>query len=108
MGWLKGWTFYPNDTKKEILREAAQLNDPDQQNISLVWKDFLECIPTGKNPHADISHGRHATNMALLGNLSAKLGRSIEWNHEKDLIVNDKEANRGLEREYRAPWKYPG
>ncbi|MFN5790308.1 MAG: gfo/Idh/MocA family oxidoreductase, partial [Bacteroidota bacterium] len=53
-------------------------------------------------------HGRHATNMALLGNLSAKLGRSIEWNHEKDLIVNDKEANGLLKREYRAPWKYPG
>jgi hypothetical protein len=45
--------------------------------------------------------------MALLGNLSAKLGRSIEWNHEKDFIVGDKEANKLLHRDYRAPWKYP-
>jgi len=107
LGWIKGWTFYPNDTKKEILRESAQLNEPDQQNINLVWQDFLNCIPSGKRPLADIAHGRHATNMALLGNLSAKLGRSIEWNHEKDLIVNDKEANGLLKREYRSPWKYP-
>jgi hypothetical protein len=45
--------------------------------------------------------------MSLLGNLSAKLGRSIEWNHEKDSIVGDKEANKLLQRDYRSPWKYP-
>jgi predicted dehydrogenase len=108
MGWQRGWTFYPNDTKKEILKEAAKMNEPDQQNIDLVWNDFMNCIPTGKLPHADIEHGRHATNMALLGNLSAKLGRSIEWDHKKDMIVGDKEANKLLKREYRKPWEYPG
>jgi predicted dehydrogenase len=107
MGWQRGWTFYPNDTKKEILKEAAKMNEPDQQNIDLVWNDFMNCIPTGKLPHADIEHGRHATNMALLGNLSAKLGRSIEWDHKKDMIVGDKEANKLLRREYRKPWEYP-
>lgn len=107
MGWQRGWTFYPNDTKKEILREEAKLNNPDQQNIDLVWKDFLDCIPTGKRPFADIERGRHATNMALLGNLSAKLGRSIEWDHAKDMIVGDKAANKLLTREYRKPWEYP-
>lgn len=107
MGWQRGWTFYPNDSKKEILREAAKMNEPDQQNIELVWNDFMNCIPTGKLPHADIEHGRHATNMALLGNLSAKLGRSIEWDHEKDMIVGDKAANKLLLREYRKPWEYP-
>jgi hypothetical protein len=45
--------------------------------------------------------------MALLGNLSAKLGRSIEWDHKKDMIVGDKEANKLLRREYRKPWEYP-
>ncbi len=108
MGWQRGWTFYPNDTKKEILKEAAKMNEPDQQNIELVWNDFMNCIPTGKLPHADIEHGRHATNMALLGNLSAKLGRSIEWDHKKDMIVGDKAANKLLRREYRKPWEYPG
>jgi len=107
LGWLNGWTFYPNDTKKEILRESPHLNEPDQQNIDLVWRDFLRCIPTGERPHADIARGRHASNMALLGNLSARLGRSITWDHTKDQIPGDKEANRLLRRDYRAPWKYP-
>ena len=39
--------------------------------------------------------------------LSLKLGRSIEWNAEKEVVVDDKEANQLLTRPYRGPWKYP-
>jgi len=45
--------------------------------------------------------------MALLGMLSLKAGRSIEWDGEKGLIKNDPEANKLLERAYRKGWEYP-
>jgi hypothetical protein len=67
----------------------------------------LKSIKTGELPHADIEHGRQATNMALLGMLSNKLGRSIEWNHEKDMVKGDDEANKLLIRNYRGEWEYP-
>jgi predicted dehydrogenase len=105
LGWQQGWTFFPNDKKKETLRMPAKLNEPDQQNIDLVWTDFLSCIKSGKRPKADIEQGRHASNMAMLGMLSAKLGRSIEWDHQKDLIVGDKAANALLLRKPRAEAK---
>jgi predicted dehydrogenase len=107
MGWQSGWTFIPNDSKKETIKEAAQLNKPDDQNIDRVWRDFLASIESKKLPFADIERGRHATNMALLGNLSAQIGRSIEWDWQKDKIVNDKPANALLKRAYRKPWQYP-
>ena len=107
MGWQQGWTFYPADSKKEIIRQAAQLDEPDQQNIKLVWQDFMRSIQSSKLPFADIEQGRQATNMALLGNLSARLGRSIQWDVEKDKILNDEEANGMLRREYRGAWVYP-
>jgi predicted dehydrogenase len=107
MGWQKGWTFFPNDKNKEAIHEDAQLNKPDDQNIDLVWKDFLASIQSGKLPFADIEKGRHATNMSLLANISAKVGRSIVWDYQKDQIVNDKEANKLLVRTYRKPWEYP-
>lgn len=107
MGWQKGWTFFPNDKNKEAIHEDAQLNKPDDQNIDLVWKDFLACIQSGKLPFADIEKGRHATNMSLLANISAKVGRSIAWDYQKDQIINDKEANKLLVRAYRKPWEYP-
>jgi hypothetical protein len=50
--------------------------------------------------------------MALLGMLSLKLGRSIQWDGQKEVCVTagggpDEEANKLLRREYRKPWVYP-
>jgi len=39
--------------------------------------------------------------------LSLKLGRSVEWDGEKERIVKDANANKLLRRDYRGEWKYP-
>lgn len=108
MGWLDGWTFYPFDRKKEILHEDPKLDEPDQQNIAALWTDFLSSIKNRTLPVCDIEIGHRSTNMSLLGMLSWKLGRSIEWDGEKQSIKNDPEANKLLSRAYRGEWKYPG
>lgn len=108
MAWLDGWTFYPADPNKEIIHQTAQLDQPDQQNIRLVWQDFLQCVKNGETPKASIDAGRQATNMALLGMLSQKIGRSIEWDAERDEIKDDPAANALLRRNYRGGWVYPG
>lgn len=108
MGWLDGWTFYPSDKKKPVLHEAPKLNKPDDQNIRELWADFLDAIKTGRRPVCDIEIGHRSTNMSLLGMLSLKLGRAVEWDGQKEEVVGDPEANKLLSRPYRAPWKYPG
>jgi predicted dehydrogenase len=107
MGWIDGWTFYPDDSKKPLIHEGSKLDQPDDQNIALLWADFLESIKTHKRPVRDIEAGHRSTNMSLLGMLSLKLGRSIEWDGEKEEIVGDADANKLLRREYRKPWVYP-
>ncbi|MEM1136463.1 MAG: Gfo/Idh/MocA family oxidoreductase [Bacteroidota bacterium] len=107
MGWMDGWTFYPNDKNKEIIHVDHQLREPDGQNIPELWTDFLQAIKKGTTPVADIQEGHYATNMSLLGMLSYKLGRSIIWDGSKDIITGDSEANKLLKRAYRAPWQYP-
>ncbi|GAB2526492.1 Gfo/Idh/MocA family protein [Spirosoma aerophilum] len=105
MGWLDGWTFYPSDSKKEVIHQDSKLDKPDDQNIALLWADFLNSIKTNKLPVCDIEIGHRSTNMALLGMLSMKLGRSVEWDGKQ--IPNDPEANKLLSRAYRGEWKYP-
>jgi predicted dehydrogenase len=107
MGWLDGWTFYPSDKRKPVVHEDAKLNKPDEQNIRELWANFLDCIKTGKRPVCDIEIGHRSTNMALLGMLSLKLGRSVQWDGEKEVIIGDEEANKLLSRPYRKPWEYP-
>jgi predicted dehydrogenase len=107
MGWQDGWTFYPARRGQPVLHEEPKLNRPDDQNIRELWADFLAGIKTDRLPVCDIEIGHRSTNMALLGMLALKAGRSVQWDGEKEQIVGDPAANRLLSRPYRAPWKYP-
>lgn len=107
MGWRDGWTFHPSDAKQPVVHEKAQHTEPDGHSIRLLWDDFISAIETGKKPTCDIEVGHLATNLSLLGMLSYKLGRSIEWDGGNEKIVGDSEANRLLKRDYRGPWVYP-
>lgn len=107
MGWKDGWTFYPAKKGGSVIHEDHKLNEPDGQNINGLWSDFMNSIRTGKLPVCDIEIGHRSTNMSLLGMLSMKIGRSVEWDGEKEVIVEDPEANKLLGRDYRAPFQYP-
>ena len=106
-GWQKGWTFYPADGRRAPIHEDPKLNEPDQQNIKELWGDFMDAIRTGRRPVSDIEAIHYSTNMSLLGMLSMKIGRSINWDAEREVCVGDDEANKLLKREYRGEWKYP-
>ncbi len=106
-GWRDGWRFYPARNSQEVVHTPAQLYKPDDQNIRELWADLIKCIETGSQPVCDIEIAHYSTNMSLLGMLSLKLGRSVEWNGEKEEIVGDAEANQLLSRDYRGPWAYP-
>ena len=107
LGWQKGWTFYPVSSKEEVVHEEPKLGKPDDQNIKELWADFLKAIKAGSRPVSDVEEVHWSTNVALLGMLSYKLGRSIEWDGAKEECVGDPEANKLLRREYRRGWEYP-
>ena len=107
LGWQDGWSFYDRNSHEPQIHVPPTLHKPDDQNIKELWADMLECIKTGRKPVCDIEYGHQSTVMSLLGMLTLKLGRSVEWDGTKDEIVGDPEASALLEREYRAPWQYP-
>ena len=107
MGWRDGWTFYPSGRGRKVVHQEPQLHKPDDQNIRELWADFLDCIKTGRRPVCDIEIGHRSTVMSLLGMLSLKLGRSVQWDGESNCIPGDPEANALLRRTYRKPWVYP-
>lgn len=107
IGWQDGWRFYPTGRGQKVIGEEAKLHEPDQQNIPELWADFLDCIKTGRRPVCDIEIGHRSTNMSLLGMLSLKIGRSVEWDGEREVVIGDPEANKLLRRKYRKPWVYP-
>ncbi len=108
IGWRgDGTTFYPTNQNKDIINVPPELHEPDSQNIPELFADFLDAIKTNRRAVCDIEIGHQSTNLSLLGMLSWKLGRSVEWDGEKEMCIGDDEANALLKREYRDPWKYP-
>ena len=92
---------YPEDkTEKDLETHVAPA-------IRGHMRDLLTCIGTRAKPVADIEQGYMSTTACILANLSQQLGRSIQWDHAKGVIVGDDEANKLLRRPYRAPWIHP-
>ena len=108
MGWRDGWTFYPvAKGQPEIHEDPAFDNVKDGHNVPPLWRDFMDAISEGRKPVADVEAGHLSSNLSMLGMLSMKVGRSIQWDGENEQILNDSEANALLKREYRGEWEYP-
>jgi hypothetical protein len=92
---------FPEDrTEKDLERPVAPA-------IRGHMKNFLENIASRGRPVSDIEEGYISTTACILANLSMELGRSLQWDHAKGMVVGDAEANKRLRRPYRAPWVHP-
>jgi len=92
---------YPEDrTEKGVETFAAPAIRRQLQN-------FLECRETGARPVADIEEGYISSSTCILGNVAMQVGRTLEWDRERGVIVGDEEATALLRRPYRQPWEHP-
>jgi predicted dehydrogenase len=92
---------FPEDkTEKDLERHVAPA-------IRGHMKDLLASMKSRGRPVADIQEGYMSTTACILANLSMKVGRTLEWDDTKGVVVGDEEANRLLSRPYRAPWVHP-
>lgn len=107
IGWRDGWTFYPASANEKLVHEDAQLQQPDGHNITLLWADFIDAIENRRRSVADIAMAHRSSVLPLLAQISVKVGRSIQWDGDREQIVGDARASELLARPYRAPWAYP-
>ncbi|MEW6305231.1 MAG: Gfo/Idh/MocA family oxidoreductase [Verrucomicrobiota bacterium] len=70
-------------------------------------RNFLECIRSGKHPNADIEIGHLSASLCHLGNIATRLGRTLNFDPQKEQIVGDAEANQLVRRTYREHWAVP-
>jgi len=69
--------------------------------------NFLAAIETRGRPVADIEQGHISTASCIMANLAMKVGRTLNYDPQKRMVIGDHEANQLLRREYRGPWKHP-
>ena len=96
MAWQSGWTFYPADAKKSVIHEEPHFTNPISRTSRSYGPTSSTRSRPGAKPISDIEEIHRSTTISLLGMLSLKLGRSVEWDAENELIRGDAEANKLL------------
>lgn len=92
-------TSNPPEIAKELLKKELKLQDH--------MDNWLSCILTGERPISDIAVGRRSAAICHLLNIARLLGRSLKWDPEKELFIDDEEANGYLSREPRKGYELP-
>ena len=67
-------------------------------------RNFIEAVRGQATLNADVEICHRSTAAAILGNIALKTGRKLYWDAAKEEFINDREANKHLMKEYRAPY----
>ncbi len=97
---LNGWNSYLGEE-----REAGESGS----GIGNHFENFCKAIRAKDQSlaMADIEEGFYSCALIHLGNISYRVGRTLEFDPRSMKFINDEEANRMLTREYRAPFVVP-
>jgi predicted dehydrogenase len=82
----------------------------DRYKVKLYRSDnhqanFIQCVKSRKPTITPAEVAHHSAIPGHLGLISLLVGRKINWDSAKEVILDDAEASKLLSRPYRAPWK---
>ncbi|MDB4292180.1 Gfo/Idh/MocA family oxidoreductase [Maribacter sp.] len=92
---------YPEDlNEKDIELHAA----PATRGHMI---DFLAAIENGTQPQSHIYDGHISSASCILANMAMDLKRPLQYDPGQQIVINDSEATKLLQRAYREGWEHP-
>ncbi|MPM31303.1 hypothetical protein SDC9_77858 [bioreactor metagenome] len=85
--------------------EEGNLMGPSQQLDALHFTNMFEGIRTGAKLNSDLLNGCISTQLVQLGNISQRVGRSLNIDPVTGRIINDKKAEKLWSRSYEKGWE---
>jgi predicted dehydrogenase len=82
---------------------------PSRREGGSNWVNFIDAVRARKREalNAEIEEGHLSSALVHLSNISYRLGRSLDFDPAKEVIVKDAEATAMLRDKYRAPFVVP-
>lgn len=68
------------------------------------FRNFIDCVLSRNETIAPAEIAHRSITLAHLGNIAMKLNTDIDWDPNKEMIINNEEAQKMLSRSKRAPW----
>jgi predicted dehydrogenase len=105
-------TLLTDYDKHQILPEGNRMDGmqtppqtiPSSPGHEIEW---LDCVKSRKQPSCNPDYHIKVDGPIELSVLAMKLGRSIQFDPVREMIIGDPEATRLSIPEYRDPWKFP-
>jgi len=94
-------------SKPELISEELGANKKSLYKSNDHFSNFLECVRSRKETIAPVEVAHRSISVALLGEIVMKTNQKIQWDPEKEQIINNVNASKLLTRSFRAPWKLP-
>lgn len=92
-----------------IIREEIGSNELRLYRSDDHYRNFLDCIRSGKETVAPAEAGHRAISVAQLGEIAIKTGQKLHWDPVAEKFTDGNVyATRLLKKPYRDPWKFPG
>lgn len=94
--------LYPGleSTIPNLETKLKSLPDPEPQ-----LKDFHEAVRTRKKFALNEENGHRSCTLVNLAKIALRVGRKLYFDPDKQLFINDDEANRFIHQPMRAPWQ---
>ncbi|MCL2625036.1 MAG: Gfo/Idh/MocA family oxidoreductase [Planctomycetaceae bacterium] len=70
-------------------------------------ENFFDCMVSRKKPNADVEIGHRSVSVCHLIGLTRDLNRRLKWDPDKELFVDDAEANKLVDRPRRKGYELP-
>jgi len=93
------------EVKEQQKIDPRDLSNPSEQVDALHILNMFDGIKNGAKLHSDVDSGHKSTLLVQLGNISQRVGRSLDIDPTNGHIVSDKEAAKFWSRSYEKGWE---
>lgn len=94
-------------SKPELLTEELGPNKIELYKSDNHWGNFLSCVRSRKETIAPVDVAHRSISAGLLGEIAMETKQKIQWDPDKEIIINNPKASKMLMRKFRAPWRIP-
>ncbi len=93
------------EVKDDFKVDSRNLASPGDNLDALHIQNFFAAIKSGEKLHSDIDSGHKSTLLVQLGNISQRVGRTLDIDQSNGHILHDPDAMKLWERSYEKGWE---
>jgi predicted dehydrogenase len=94
-----------SSTPGDILEEPLTSNDIKLYKSNNHMQNWVDCVKSRELPITDVEIGHRSASVCHIANICGHIKRKLYWDAEKELFINDAEANSMLDRPEREPYQ---